>query len=71
MSDSYTVDMPRKFVSVFYNGAQWVNNVQTVIDNGNTYSSVSYFDWTDDNKEYTAGEFLSWTQEEADAAAAA
>lgn len=69
MSDSYTVDMPRKFVSVFYNGAQWVNNVQAVIDNGNTYSSVSYFDWTDDNKEYVAGEFLSWTQEEADAAA--
>ena len=64
MSDSYTVDMPRKFVSVFYNAADWADNVQYVVDNGNTFSSVSYFDWTDDNAEYTAGEFLSWSREE-------
>ena len=69
MSDSYTVDMPKKYVSVFYNAANWADNVQYVVDNGNTYSSVSYFDWTDDNKEYTAGEFLSWSREEAAAAA--
>ncbi|MBQ9779525.1 MAG: hypothetical protein IJW00_01135 [Clostridia bacterium] len=71
MSDSYTVDMPRKFVSVFYNAANWADNIDYCIEQGNTFSSVSYFDWTDDNKEYTAGEFRSWTREEADAAAAA
>ncbi len=71
LSDSYTVDMPRKFVSVFYNAANWADNIDYVLENGNTFSSVSYFDWTDDNAEYTAGEFRSWTREEAEAAAAA
>ncbi len=69
MSASYTIDQPKKYVSVFYNAADWADNVQYVVDNGNTFSSVSYFDWTDDNAEYTAGEFLSWTREEANAPA--
>ncbi len=70
MSASYTIDQPKKYVSVFYNAADWADNVQYVVDNGNTFSSVSYFDWTDDNAEYTAGEFLSWSREEAAAPAA-
>lgn len=65
MSDSYTIDMPRKFVSVFYNSVNWADNIDYVLENGNTFSSVSYFDWTDDNAEYTAGEFRSWTRDEA------
>ncbi len=68
MMESYTVDMPRKFISVFYNASNWADNVQYVIDNGNSYSNVSYYDWANDNEEYTASEFLSWTREEAEMA---
>lgn len=71
LSASYTVDMPRKFVSVFYNASNWADNLDYCLEQGNTFSSVSYFDWTDDNAEYTAGEFRSWTREEAEAAAGA
>lgn len=68
---SYSIDMPRKFVSVFYNASNWADNIDYCLEQGNTFSSVSYFDWTDDNAEYTAGEFRSWTREEAEAAAGA
>ena len=69
LSDSYTVDMPRKFVSVFFNHAQWIDKVQATVDMGNTYEGVSYYDWTDDNAEYTPSDFMSWSQEDADSAA--
>lgn len=84
LSASYTVDMPRKFVSVFFNAAgnNWVDSVDDCLDNGNTYANVTYYDWTsteeyDENgnkdinamEEYDAAQFRSWTQEEADAAA--
>ena len=67
LSDSYTVDMPRKFVSVFFNHAQWVDKVQATVDMGNSFEGVSYYDWTDDNAEYTPADFVSWSQEDADA----
>ena len=69
LSDSYTVDMPRKFVSVFFNHAQWIDKVQATVDMGNTYEGVSYYDWTDDNAEYTPADFRSWSDEEANAPA--
>ncbi len=69
-SDSYTTDMPRKFVSVFYNASNWADNISYVTERGNTFSEVYYYDWTDDNAEYRAEEFLSWTREEAEADAA-
>ena len=69
LSESYTTDMPRKFVSVFYNAANWADNVDYCVEQGNTFSSVSYYDFANENTEYTAGEFRSWTREEADAAA--
>ena len=69
LSDSYTVDMPRKFVSVFFNHVQWVDKVQACIDMGNTFDGVSYYDWTDDNAEYTPADFVSWSEEEANAGA--
>ena len=69
LSDSYTVDMPRKFVSVFFNHAQWIDKVQATVDMGNTYEGVSYYDWTDDNAEYTPSDFASWSEEEANAGA--
>ena len=65
MSDAYTVDMPRKFVSVFFNHAQWVDKVQATVDMGNTYEGVSYYDYTDNNAEYTPADFTSWSEEEA------
>ena len=69
MSDAYTVDMPRKFVSVFFNHAQWVDKVQATVDMGNTYEGVSYYDYTDNNAEYTPADFTSWSEEEANAPA--
>ena len=69
MSDSYTVDMPRKFVSVFFNHAQWVDKVQACVEMGNTFEGVSYYDYTDDNAEYTPADFISWSDEEANAPA--
>ena len=69
LADAYTVDMPRKFVSVFFNHAQWIDKVQATVDMGNTYEGVSYYDWTDDNAEYTPSDFASWSEEEANAPA--
>ena len=69
MSDAYTVDMPRKFVSVFFNHAQWVDKVQACVEMGNTFEGVSYYDYTDDNAEYTPADFISWSDEEANAPA--
>ena len=69
LSDSYTVDMPRKFVSVFFNHAQWVDKVEACVEMGNTFEGVSYYDWTDDNAEYTPADFISWNEEDANAGA--
>ena len=69
LADAYTVDMPRKFVSVFFNHAQWVDKVEATVEMGNTFEGVSYYDWTDDNAEYTPADFRSWTDEEANAGA--
>ena len=69
LSDAYTVDMPRKFVSVFFNHCQWVDKVEATVEMGNTFEGVSYYDWTDDNAEYTPADFRSWTDEEANAGA--
>ncbi len=65
LSDAYTVDMPKKFVSVFYNGAQWIDNIDECVDVGNTFSGISFYDYTDDYAEYTPADFRSWTAEEA------
>ena len=69
LADAYTVDMPRKFVSVFYNGAQWVDNIDSCVELGNTFEGVSFYDYTADNAEYTPSDFRSWTQEQANAGA--
>ena len=69
MADAYSIDMPRKFVSVFYNGAQWVDNIDSCVDLGNTFEGVSFYDYTADNAEYTPSDFRSWTQEQANAGA--
>lgn len=68
MSASYTIDQPRKFVSVFYNGGSWVDNIDDCLEMGNDYVDVYFFDATNNNAEYSPVNFRSWTQEEADAA---
>ena len=65
LSENYTVDMPRKFVSVFYNSGNWADNIDDCLDMGNDYLDVYFFDYTDNNAEYSPVDFRSWTQEEA------
>ncbi len=65
LADSYTIDQPRKFVSVFYNASNWGDNIDFVAESGNTYSGVVFCDWSDDNHEYYPEDFRSWTREEA------
>lgn len=64
---SYTIDMPKKYVSVFYNGAQWIDNIDLVADPdlGNTYESIHFYDLTNEGAEYDPSNFRSWTEEEA------
>jgi hypothetical protein len=65
-SPSYTIDMEKKYVSVFYNGAAWVDNVDLVADPelGNTYENVYYYDLTDNEAEYSSEDLRSWSQED-------
>ena len=63
LSSSYTVDQPKKYVSVFFNAADWVDNVDLCVELGNTFEGVSYYDWADDNAEYTPSDFRSWNGE--------
>ena len=80
LSPNYTTDMPRRFVSVFYNGPKWVDNIDACVEQGNTFSGVSFYDWTSTEEvdeygnkkvsamtEFSPDNFRSWTQEEADA----
>lgn len=85
LSASYTVAMPRKFVSVFFCESDWIDNLDDCLENGNTYADVYYYDWTssdeidddgntkdiEDLTRYEANEFRSWTQEEKESIEAA
>lgn len=66
MMDGKTIDMQKKFVSVFYNGKNWIDNIDLVADPdlGNTYESIRFYDASDDNAEYDPSNLRSWTQEE-------
>ena len=69
LSASYTVDMPKKYVAVFFNHCQWVDKTDACLEMDNAYQDVYYYDWTDNNAEYSPTDFKSWSQEDADAAA--
>lgn len=60
MADAYTIDQEKKYVSVFFNAADWVDNIDLCVELGNTFEGVSYYDWSDDNAEYTPSDFRSW-----------
>lgn len=65
MSDSYTVDQPKKYVSVFYNAADWVDNIDDFTDTDNSYSGIYFIDYTDPDTVYNPANFRSWSYEEA------
>lgn len=65
VASAYEIDQPRKFVSVFYNANNWGDNIDYVAENGNTYSGVVFYDWSDNNAEHYPDDFRSWTREEA------
>ena len=70
LSDGKTVEtFEKKYVSVFFNGAEWVDKIDACVDMGNTYDSISYYDWFNNNQEYTPADFRSWTGNQEDAAA--
>lgn len=64
LSDSYTVDMPRKFVSVFYNASNWVDNIDDFAETGNTFKSIYFIDYTNPDAVYEPTNFRSWTYDD-------
>lgn len=78
-SKTYTPSRLYKFCAPFYNSAKWVDMTDAIVENGNTFSDISFYDWTSTEEvdeygnkkvsamtEYTADNFRSWTQEECD-----
>ena len=65
LSPSYTVDMPKKYVSVFYNANDWVDNIDDFAETDNTYKDIYFIDFTDPDAVYDPNNFRSWTYEEA------
>ena len=60
MMEGKTIDMPKKYVAVFFNHAQWIEKTPACMDLGNVFEGVSYYDWSDDNTEYTPADLVSW-----------
>ena len=65
LSASYTADQPRKFVSVFFNANDWVDNIDDFEGTDNTYQGIYFIDYTDPDAVYNPDNFRSWTYEEA------
>ncbi len=65
IADAYTVDMPKKYVSVFYNANDWVDNIDDFNETGNTFKGIYFIDYTDPDSVYEPNNFRSWTYEEA------
>ena len=63
----YDVTQNMKYVSVFFNAAAYVNKTDLLVDMGNTYEGVSYYDIHNDT-EYLPGDFVTPEVEEAPAA---
>lgn len=65
LSKSYTIDQPQRYVSVFYNAFDWVDNIDDFYDTGNTYEGIYFIDYTSPDDIYNPANFRSWTYEEA------
>ena len=65
LSASYTADQPRKFVSVFFNANDWVDNIDDFDETDNTFKDIYFIDYTDPDAVYEPNNFRSWTYEEA------
>ena len=66
LAENYTVDQPKKFVSVFYNAADWVDGLDACTSRGNVFEDVIYYDYANDSTAYTPTDFRSWSREEAE-----
>ena len=66
LSESFTPDQPEKFVSVFFNGVDWRDNLDSCTAAGNGYAEVIYTDLANDGAVYTPEAFRSYTSKEAD-----
>lgn len=67
LSDKYTVDMSEKFVSVFYNDPNWVDNIDDFADTGNTFKGIYFIDYTNPEAVYEPTNFRSWSYDEYEA----
>lgn len=64
LSEGYTADQPKKFVSVFFNATDWRDNLRACATFGNGFEDVVFYDWAEDCTAYTPTEFRSWAGEE-------
>lgn len=62
LAEIYNIDMPRQFVTVFFNDYMWWDNIDACVAQGNTYEGVTYYDYTDNNAAYTPDNFRSWSE---------
>ena len=65
LSPNYSADQPRKFISVFYNANDWVDNIDDFDGTGNTFHGIYFIDYTNPDAVYNPDNFRSWTYEEA------
>lgn len=66
LAENYTAEQAKKFVSVFFNGADHTDNLDDCAVLGNRFEDVTFYDWADDCTAYTPEHFRSWTREEAE-----
>ena len=64
LADAYTVDQPRKFVSVFYNASNWVDNIDDFDETGNTFKGIYFIDYTNPEAVYEPTNFRSWSYDD-------
>ena len=61
LSESYTAEQDKKFVSVFFNSSDWADNIDACTAEGNLFEDVTFYDWAEDCTAYTPDNFRSRT----------
>ncbi len=59
LAENYTPDMPRKFVSVFYNATDWADSTEGCLAGGNAYTDVYFMDHASGSRPYAPEDFRS------------
>lgn len=60
-ADAYTLKKPFAFVSVFFNSAQWIDNIDAVESEGNTYGAIVFKDYLT-KQTFSPANFRSWSE---------